>query len=284
MKKHYLLASALLLAFMQPAFCQSSNPAPYCDASYDDAQGFFVDDHINSVSFGTLNNISNNQFSAPHYVFYNNLAAANFFRGNVYTLSINFATAGLCGYGVWIDYNQNNIFETSEKIAGTTGTSSLAVGATPTITENITIPSNAALGNTRLRIRIVEDDLFNMNSTSQLPCNASTSATDVMDWGETEDYSINISSSVGVVPVSLNADWSFYPNPGSNLIYLDVKSNHALSYQIIDMGGRIVQCEKQLAVEKQVDISSLPSGIYFLQLFCDNEFFGQKKLIKALFR
>ncbi len=53
-----------------------------------------------------------------------------------------------------------------------------------------------------MRVRIVEDDDYTMGSNgySILPCNAGTSTTDVMDWGETEDYNINI---VATAPVSL---------------------------------------------------------------------------------
>jgi hypothetical protein len=183
-----LLFLVLFFFANQFVFAQITNPALYCDASFDDMQGYPVDVHINSVSFGTLNNVTSSQYAAPHYVFYNNLSVANFTRGTTYTLAVNFTTAGGCGYGVWIDYNHNNTFEASEKIAGTTGTNMLDVSATPTITQSVTIPVTATTGNTRMRVWIVEDDAYNMTTTSELPCNANACATDVMDWGETEDY------------------------------------------------------------------------------------------------
>lgn len=172
---------------------QITNPAPYCNAAFDDMDGFVVDDAINSVSIGTLTNASNGQFAAPHYVFYNNLTAPNLTKGTSYTLSVDFAVRGGCGYGVWIDYNQNNIFEATEKVAGNTANNSLDITDHTVITQSITIPASATSGNTRMRVRIVEDDNYNMTNDYVIaPCNSSTSDADVMDWGETEDYIVNI--------------------------------------------------------------------------------------------
>ena len=72
-----------------------------------------------------------------------------------------------------LDYNQNNIFDTAEKIV----TKTVSTWTTHTVT--FTIPNTALLGNARLRVRISE--------TFEPPActNAST-------WGETEDYLVNI--------------------------------------------------------------------------------------------
>ncbi|MCX6231790.1 MAG: T9SS type A sorting domain-containing protein [Bacteroidetes bacterium] len=248
----------------QIVFAQITNPSPYCDASFDDMQGFPVDDHINSVSFGTLNNVTSSQFAAPHYVFYNNLSVANFTRGNAYTLTVNFTTAGGCGYGVWIDYNHNNTFETSEKIAGTTGTSMLTVGATPTITQSVTIPVTAVTGNTRMRIRIVEDDNYNMTTTSELPCNASSSATDVMDWGETEDYTINISSSTGLNEIANEANFDLFPNPSTGIFTIKAGNVDIETIEIYSVLGNIIYKKAFIGSQSIIDLSNLPKGIYFV--------------------
>lgn len=171
---------------------QITNPAPYCNASFDDGV-FNVPDAIKSVTLGTLSNNSGGQYAAPHYVFYNNLAAPNLTAGSSVPMTVTFEVNGGCGYGVWIDFNQNNTFEPNEKVAGSTANGYLNLGASVPVTANIAIPGNAIAGNTRMRVRIVEDDDYTMvNGANILPCNLSTSATDVMDWGETEDYKVNI--------------------------------------------------------------------------------------------
>jgi hypothetical protein len=200
MKKMVFLLSLLVMATNLNA--QITNPAPYCIATFDDMEGFPVDDAINSVSIGTLTNVTNAQYAAPHYVFYNNLAAPTLTKGSSYTLIVKFDVKGGCGYGVWIDYNQNNTFEANEKVAGSTSGNSLEITTNTTITQSVVIPATATTGNTRMRVRIVEDDTYNMDNNYVIAaCNASTSATDVMDWGETEDYIVNISGSATTTPI-----------------------------------------------------------------------------------
>lgn len=200
MKKIFFMLSLFMMATTLNA--QITNPAPYCNGSFDDMDGFLVDDAINSVSIGTLTNITNAQYAAPHYVFYNNLAAPSLTKGTSYNLTVKFDVKGGCGYGVWIDYNQNNTFETTEKVAGSTSGNSLDITTNTTITQSVMIPATATSGNTRMRVRIVEDDTYNMNNNYVIAaCNASTSATDVMDWGETEDYIVNIAGSTTPTPV-----------------------------------------------------------------------------------
>ncbi len=280
MKTTLLLFLTLFFVSARCLFAQSTNPAPYCDASFDDAQGFQVDDHINTVSFGTLNNTTNSQYAAPHYVFYNNLTTANFIRGNTYTLSVNFTTAGGCGYGIWIDFNQNNQFEASEKISGTTGNTFMAVGSNPTITESVQIPATATLGNTRMRIRIVEDDMYNINTTSQLPCNASTSPTDIMDWGETEDYTINISSNVGIRDINNKEQLILYPDVSGALFTLET-TDLVSDVRIYSISGSLVYASnKTLAAGIHQLPLTVPTGIYLIMAESSSGRFTQKFTVR----
>lgn len=201
MKKNFLLSFSILF-FVGLSLAQTTSPSPYCNADFDDQQGFPVADAINSVSLSSLKNVTNGQYAFPHYVFYNNLPVPSLVKNKAYTLTVVFNVLGGNGYGVWIDYNHNNIFEASEKVSGTTSANPLAISSNTMITQSITVPTSALSGNTRMRVRIVEDDNYTLgtNGYSILPCNLSTSQTDVMDWGETEDYTINIAATT---PISL---------------------------------------------------------------------------------
>lgn len=277
MKKITLALSLLLVS--QIGFTQSTNPAPYCSATFDDAVGFPVDDHIKSVSFGTLNNVSNSQYAAPHYVFYNNLTTANFVKGSNYTLKVKFQTAGLCGYGVWIDYNKNNVFEASEKVAGTKGTESLNVGDTQTITKSFLIPPSALTGNTRMRVRIVEDDLYNMTTTDVLPCNASNSATDVMDWGETEDYTINITEPTNIHEVEALSNINITPNPSNGLFTLSTDNINSKNIEVISIIGSIIYQTTTNNINVKIDMSNQPKGIYIIRI---NDLQNQTNAVKKI--
>jgi phosphodiesterase/alkaline phosphatase D-like protein len=189
-QRFYTSAFALLISLT--GIAQSTNPSPYCDGKFDDVDGTFpVNDQIKSVSIGTLTNASNAQFAAPHYVFYNNLATPNLTIGSSYQLSLKFYVAGGSGYGVWIDYNRNSVFDANEKVAGSTANGWLALGDNIAANSTITIPATALSGTTRMRVRIVEDDMYTaVNGANIAACNTGTSAEAIMDWGETEDYTV----------------------------------------------------------------------------------------------
>ena len=207
MKKITVLFIFMFAAFYMKA--QTTSPSPYCDAEFDDAiqLGFplNVPDAIFSVSFGTLNNNTGSQAAFPYYTFYNNLPVPDFTIGNSYTSNIDMDVYGGAGYGIWIDYNHNNIFDANEKVGGSANILDwLPLGFT-TKTDNITIPTTALPGNTRMRIRIVEDDGYTMSfGPLILPCNVSPLPNDVMDWGETEDYTINLVQNFPVTSIAVS--------------------------------------------------------------------------------
>lgn len=281
MKKTFLLVTIITANFIN-LNAQSTSPGNYCAADFDDMQGFPVPDAVNSVSFGTLNNVTNAQFAAPHYVHYNNLAVPNFNIGSSYTLTVSFDVHGGAGYGVWIDYNHNNIFEINEKVSGTTGTNALNLSSNTIINETVIIPVTATPGNTRMRVRIVEDDNYTQGTNfSILPCNASTSATDVMDWGETEDYTINLVSTVGINQLSAQLSNFFIANLESNTLTLNPDFNKNYNYNISNSNGQIVQSGTAGGNNKQININGLHPGVYFIQVFHNNTLVGQQKFITS---
>jgi len=280
MKLKLVLTSLATLA-LHTAMAQITTPAPYCDATFDDAQGFHVEDYIGEVTLGTLSNITNGQYAAPHYVFFNNLTTPKFNIGEDYNLKLSFEVKGGCGYGVWIDYNQNNIFEANEKIAGTVGTDILYLGSNIIINKSITIPASAKVGETRMRVRIVEDDHFVMNSSEILACNLSTSNTDVMDWGETEDYTINIVNSNGtsIKNNTLEQAILVYPNPSNGAF--SISSPMAIdAYQITNVIGAVVDSKNTINSSTVNIQTALPVGLYIIKLNVGGHTINKKIEIK----
>jgi hypothetical protein len=272
--------SCLVIIFFNLITAQTTNPLPYCNAGFDD--GFMpVNDAIKNISFGTLSNLTNAQAPVPHYMFYNNLPVSIFSSGSSYVFSAVFEVHGGCGYGVWIDYNHNAIFESTEKIAGTTQNSMLDISDNTQVSQTITIPTSALSGITRMRIRLVEDDTYTMGSNgfSILPCNSSTSDTDIMDWGETEDYLINIASlsseSFDLEKVNL------YPNPTKDLLFFDNSNFNFDTIEIYTVAGVKLKNIKLTTSSSQqcLDISELPIG-YFVVRFNNSKQTILKQFIK----
>ena len=164
-----------------------------------------ADEDIFRVTIGTLNNASTCASTAPgfgsipnQYSNYSSGAGAPapgiIVRGGTNPISI---TIGTCGgsfpnsCAVWIDYNQNGNFETAEKVY----VSAAATNGPHTETGIAFIPATALLGNTLMRVVNVETG----NPNNIQPCGT-------YQWGETEDYLVNIRNcvavTVGTQPVS----------------------------------------------------------------------------------
>jgi hypothetical protein len=147
-------------------------PAGYCTTN-NFGGGFF-----NQVTFGTINNNSTttNPTATPYYTNYN--LTTNVQPGQTLPLTIVNGTSAAI-ISVWIDYNRDGQLAASEwqQVA-----LAAAIGATVTI--NVTIPANAQMGLTKMRIR---------SRLSGNP-NGSGDACTSLGSGETEDYLVNIQS------------------------------------------------------------------------------------------
>jgi hypothetical protein len=146
-----------------PSVCYCTPPTSSCNSG----------DVITNVTFGSINNSS----SCSDYGGYTDnsftVAAANFPAGSTPAISVSVGSA-LNNVAVWIDYNRNGMFEDSEyKFLGT--------GRSNAVSNTVSIPANASLGLTRMRIR----------STSAISWQAAYEC-QPLTHGETEDYFINI--------------------------------------------------------------------------------------------
>jgi len=149
--------------------CSLVNYCPSTSSSY-------IQEYITNVS---LNNAS--QASVGN--FYTDFTA-NIFTilniGGTYTLSVTNYVDGTFPehVTVFIDWNRNGIFEAADSIYMGT------FNGTHTFTKSITVPPNALLGKTLMRV-------INQWGSKPIPCGA-------YGYGETEDYQIEITDGTGL--------------------------------------------------------------------------------------
>ncbi len=129
--------------------------------------------NITNVTFNDINNSSPGTSQSDTYTDFTNIIGTvnQFFS---YDLSIT-STGGIenvKSYRVWIDFNQDGIFEASELVFD-------QQTASASVSESVTIPGDALLGNTRMRVS------YKWASTGQGPCES-------FGFGEVEDYTINL--------------------------------------------------------------------------------------------
>ncbi len=144
----------------------------YCIPTYSSGTG--LGDYISLVQLGDIDNATG-ALPSPYYNYYSSLST-DLIQDQSYTITLSPGTyESGNNIAVWIDYNRDGIFdEITEKL----GTAILApMPATGTI--NFTVPANAIVGTTRMRVREVWNN-FNFGACSQY------------GFGETEDYNINI--------------------------------------------------------------------------------------------
>jgi len=236
-------------------------------------------DWINSVQLGTLNNVSNAESPAPHYIFYNNLAAPNLAKNSTYTLSLNFNIGGGCGYAAWIDYNHDNMFDASEMVAGVKASTGIPLGQSVPLTASITIPSTALTGNTRMRVRMTEDDQYHGNhpNSYELACDSMNTTS----WGgETEDYTVNITGATGVNELNGNVQVSLYPNPASGLLYIESSLTAPSTFAIYNIAGIRVLEGANSRSKYSIDVSALTGGLYYIEMANGQQMVAHEKFIK----
>lgn len=200
MKKLYLLALLFLCFGMQ------SQAQTYCTPSYtgygfqnqaNTAIAFFT--HIKNVSFGNLNRSTTPPLWYTQLGNYQDYTTdtAEVAKTGVYPLSVFLGNgANPQTMAVWIDWNQNAIFEASERIMAQFDP---ANQGTHIIKTNVTIPANAKTGVTRMRVGTRLSGSFNPPD----PCKNNDVTTATSNWSQDfQDYSINVKPAATQVFVS----------------------------------------------------------------------------------
>lgn len=131
----------------------------------------------------TLSNNSGAVIDGPSYTYFTGQPnyTAELQAGNSYTVEVTVGPFANQNIAVWIDYNDNGLFELSERVGFTTN----PIAADGTASFNITLACNPPLGTHRMRVR----DVFGLAGNTIEPCT-------LYGYGETEDYDVTITSAV----------------------------------------------------------------------------------------
>ena len=142
---------------------------------------------------------------------------------------------------VWIDWNQNFVFDEPAETAVTAIKNCKSSPALTKFTAKFTIPANAKSGKTRMRVfnDMVETD----GHDTPKPCGYLGSSNSLGQHGECEDYSVNISDATDVANDLINNEYSIntFPNP--------VPGNLSISYSNLLPSGTSISIHNSLGVE-----------------------------------
>jgi Zn-dependent metalloprotease len=227
--------------------------ATYC-ASNGSNQGY---EWIDLVQLGSINRTSSKETGG----YYNGTATStSLAAGAAATIyfSAGFTSTAYTEYWkVYIDYNKNGVFTDAGELVVSGSSSSAA-----TLSGTFTVPATAKSGATRVRVLMSD--------------NSATTSCGSFSYGETEDYTVNITggaafapdaSLAGATPIGneVAREARAFPNPTAGLLTVALPDNGTLqSVRVYDQRGAEVKV--RVLDGGRLDVSGLKAGIYQVSL------------------
>ena len=249
--------------------CSSEN---YCPSAGQTS----ADEWIQSVTIGAINNISGDDGGYGNFV--NSGPTTDLAQGASYPISIDI------GFNLgpwstdwrlkaWMDFNQDDSFDDVTELVYDAGQISTA---TNTHSGTVTIPNNALLSRTRLRVGL------RWGTNPLAPC-------DNPNYGEVEDYCINITLPLNNDKIvdKINAI-KLVPNPTNTSTHLFLQSNSSQTGQmyLFNVAGQEIFRRENLEIEKgensfHIPMNTLPKGVYLINVKLENGDLLSEKIIKS---
>ena len=229
--------------------------AEYCGAT--GGNGY---EYISRVQFGDIDNTS----AASQYTGFTSIAT-DVEKGQSLEMIVSVGSAYASDQSiVWIDFNQDLVFDEAEKVLTTATSEGPHTGT-------ITIPTDALIGETRMRIRL-HDTGGNSNPNST-PCGSS-------GYGEVEDYTVNILNATGIVTQEKSNFLTLTPNPASKKVVIESREGISGKIQIVDVTGRVIYSEDVDGFyNTTIDFSEKANGVYIVKYSKDSEIVENIKLV-----
>lgn len=182
---------------------------------------------------------------------------------------------------VWIDYNRNGVFETSERVG--------SHGAVPVYDDpsqfdyhdgsfTFTVPASAYAGDKTLRMRVAST-FFNAASG---PCgypSVASGPSSIISAGGFRDFTVKISETLGVNETNSTkaSEVSIYPNPADTFVEVKNLKGKA-DYKIYSADGRLVQEGK--IDGQRINVASLLKGMYVVTIKDEKDTYNTKLIKK----
>lgn len=218
------------------------------------------------VQFGTIDNPSGKPAGYSDYT----AISTDVNQGDSYNLTVNMNTDGsyTCVSTVWIDWNQNCIFDANEEydLGSANGVVDGPSANSPLL---VAVPADAVPGNTIMRVTT-------KYSSSATSCENSHDA-------EVEDYTVHVVAPLGVDEFEVGAI-SIFPNPnnGTFNVKLNSVSSQDITISVYDIRGRKVfnnLYENSANFNETIRLNNVESGMYLLNISTDSRTITKKILV-----
>ena len=260
--------SALSATSAVVAVTQNPYTECYCtnEIDYDCTEG----DAISNVTFGDLNNDSACSEPTGYTNYSGTVAAVDILRGSTENISVTVGPSGggwlFESAGVWIDYNQNGVFEENEYTY-------IGTGLDEVLTQTVIIPASAMEGPTRMRVIATATTAVGFNAG--VVCGPAAANN---PYGEAEDYTINIVAVLGTQSFSQNSI-AMYPNPTTSQVTIDLgKQMNLLSVGVYSLSGQQIISENvnSNTANHTLNVARLAAGVYMVKVTTDSGTYTQR--------
>ena len=172
----------------------------------------------------------------------------NLQRGALIPLQVTFETGWTYDTNVWIDFNDDYNFDSSELVVS--GNSS---NSNPTTLDvSFTMPTNANLGNHRMRVGTADTGQSTPN-----PCYSGS-------YGVTLDFTVNVIENLST-STFVNNTFKAYPNPVKDVFKIEYDTEIS-DVKVINLLGQIVINKTINATTTEIDMSQLNAGTYMVNV------------------
>ncbi|MCD9855087.1 T9SS type A sorting domain-containing protein [Epilithonimonas sp. JDS] len=210
-------------------------------------------DAISKVQFAGIDNSSDPYAVTPNEYYLDKVGEV--YRGSEYPFVLEANTNSGYDYAtVFVDWNQNGSFTDAGEVYEVGAmTSDGADGAQ--ITGDISVPSTALIGKTRMRV------VLNWDVSMTNPCDN----TDAF-FGQSEDYMLDVKESLAASDIN-KANVSIYPNPVKNVLNFNGAKDIS-KVEVYNVAGQKVKSVEKLS-DNKIELSNLTKGTYIIRANID---------------
>ena len=238
------MANHRIQKFSKIAFTQTCN-----DNLGGGLEPAFVTFKINGTTF------DHNTYAEPTEYYHSYPETTTLNAGDTY--DIYTFTSSEAVVAIWMDYNQNNIFEDTEY-------TELVNNMLSQNTTSFTVSNTSNSGQVKVRVR---SRAYGSPITSADACSSFGS-------GETRDYVFTVSNNLAIDDSTLTSKLKIYPNPTADFITIETDVE-IKNINVYNMMGQLVLN----STSSKVNISNLSNGNFILEV-TTNE--GEKSLSKIV--
>lgn len=236
--------SGIRASLLSSTACQGGSSSTLCVPT--SANGTADGDFIDGVQLGNIINLNSGSTTGPTYTDYTALSTT-LERGATYTLQVTTGEYFEDTVAAWIDYNGSGTLEPSELLGSTSSISNSQV-----IPFTFTVPTNAILGPTVMRVRVDYPNTGEPQGPD--PCAD-------FSWGETEDYRVVINSPAGIAAL-VPGNLGVRTFPDHVLITWDERALPGAHITVLDAAGRLVMASAATGHEAAINTASIAPGVY----------------------